>query len=92
MAEELIYSIVFNGTDKSIDAIKSIDQEVARLTGEVNKLNAVKKENGALNDAETKALIDLKAQIKALNSDRAQQERQLININKSLNEQHIPKF
>jgi len=85
MAEELIYSIVFNGTDKSIDAIKSIDQEVARLTGEVNKLNAVKKENGALNDAETKALIDLKAQIKALNSDRAQQERQLININKSLN-------
>jgi len=85
MAEELIYSIVFEGTDKSIDAIKSIDQEVARLTGEVNKLNAVKKENGALNDAETKALIDLKAQIKALNSDRAQQERQLININKSLN-------
>lgn len=85
MAEELIYSIVFEGTDKSIDAIKSIDQEVARLTSEVNKLNAVKKENGALNDAETKALIDLKAQIKALNSDRAQQERQLININKSLN-------
>jgi len=85
MAEELIYSIVFEGTDKSIDAIKSIDQEVARLTSEVNKLNAVKKENGSLNDAETKALIDLKAQIKALNSDRAQQERQLININKSLN-------
>lgn len=87
MAEELIYSIVFDGTDKSIEAIKSLDTEVARLTGEVNKLNAIKKENGALNDQETKQLIDLKAQIKALNSDRQQQERQLININKSLNAQ-----
>lgn len=87
MAEELIYSIVFDGTGKSIDAINSLDTEVSRLTEKVNKLNEVKKENGKLNEVEAKLLIDLKAQIKALNSDRQQQERQLININKSLNAQ-----
>lgn len=84
MAEELIYNIEFLGTEKSIAAIQSLDDGISGLTKEVSALQQKQKEGQALTEAETKQLIEQKAQLKALQSDRQQQERQLINLNKSL--------
>lgn len=85
MAEELIYNIEFLGTDKSITAIQALDEGISGLTKEVSALQQKQKEGQALTEAETKQLIEQKAQLKSLQSDRQQQEKQLINLNKSLN-------
>jgi hypothetical protein len=88
MAEELIYSIEFLGTDKSIDAISKLDKEITDLSSSVEALRARQQAGQDLTEQENRSLIEQTAQLKALKSERQQQERQLINLNKSLNAQN----
>jgi hypothetical protein len=88
MAEELIYSIEFLGTDKSIDAIAKLDKEITDLSTSVEVLRLKQQAGLELTEQENRNLIEQTAQLKALRSERQQQERQLINLNKSLNAQN----